>query len=66
MDRRKTMEIEKKDHAQRKLGASDMHKLMTRPKRLEKIIGRGNLGETQVSMLRTMHRRNRKMQRNGS
>jgi Transglycosylase SLT domain/FHA domain len=57
-----TMEIEKKI-MHKKLGASDMHKLMKDPKRLEKIIGRGNLGETQVSMLRTMHGANRKMQR---
>ena len=40
-----------------------MHKLMKDPKRLDKIISRGNLGETQVSMLRTMHGANRKMQR---
>lgn len=47
----------------KKMGASDMHDLMKDPKRLDKIIGRGNLGETQVSMLRTMHGAHNKSQR---
>jgi pSer/pThr/pTyr-binding forkhead associated (FHA) protein len=61
-DPSQTMELEKKI-MHKKLGASDLHKLMKDPKRLDKIIGRGNLGQTQVSMLRTMRGANRKMQR---
>ena len=57
-----TVEFEKKI-LHKKMGASDMHDLMKDGKRLDKIIKRGNLGETQVSMLRTMHGANRKMQR---
>jgi Soluble lytic murein transglycosylase and related regulatory proteins (some contain LysM/invasin domains) len=57
-----TMEFEKKI-LHKKMGASDMHDLMKDPKRLNKLIGRGNLGETQVSMLRTMHGAHNKLQR---
>jgi hypothetical protein len=58
----RTREIENKI-MHKKLGAGDMHELMKDGKRLEKIIDRGNLGETQVSMLRSMHGANKKMQR---
>jgi hypothetical protein len=57
-----TVEMENKI-MQKKLGAKDMHELMKDGKRLEKIIDRGNVGETQVSMLRSMHGANKKMQR---
>jgi hypothetical protein len=49
-----TMDMEKKI-LEKKLGASDMHKLMRDGKRLEKIIERGKIGDTQASMLRTAH-----------
>ena len=49
-----TMEMEKKI-LEKKLGTSDMHNLMRDGKRLEKIIGRGNIGQTQASMLRAVH-----------
>ena len=49
-----TMDMEKKI-LEKKLGASDMNKLMRDGKRLEKIIERGKIGDTQASMLRTVH-----------
>lgn len=49
-----TMEMEKKI-LEKKLGTSDMHSLMRDGKRLEKIIDRGNIGQTQASMLRAVH-----------
>ncbi len=49
-----TMEMEKKI-LEKKLGTSDMHNLMRDGKRLEKIIDRGNIGQTQASMLRAVH-----------
>jgi hypothetical protein len=54
-----TMEMEKKI-LEKKLGASDMHMLMKDGKRLEKIIDRGNIGETSASMLRTVHTAHKK------
>jgi hypothetical protein len=55
----RTMEMEKKI-LENKLGASDMHMLMKDGKRLEKIIDRGNIGDTQASMLRTVHTAHKK------
>jgi len=55
----KTMEMEKKI-LDKNLGASDMHNLMKDGKRLERIIDRGNIGDTEVSMLRTVHSAHKK------
>ncbi|HUI91394.1 MAG TPA: transglycosylase SLT domain-containing protein [Chitinivibrionales bacterium] len=57
-----TMDMEKKI-LEKKLGASDMQKLMRDEKRVDKIIERGKISDTQASMLRTAavaHRRSSK------
>jgi len=59
---RGTMEVEKKI-LDKQIGSSDMHKLLKDGKRLDKIIERGNIGETQVGMLRTMQGVHKKSQR---
>jgi|GEM_PF-584056 hypothetical protein len=61
-DSSRTAEFEKKI-MHKKLGSSDLHDLMKDEKRIEKIIDRGNIGQTQASMLRTMHGASKKMQR---
>jgi hypothetical protein len=56
------MQMERKI-LEKNLGASDMHDLMRDGKRLERIIDRGNIGDTQASMLRTVrgaHKRSNK------
>jgi hypothetical protein len=58
----RTVEIERKIIG-KKLEASDLHDLMTDGKRVDKIIERGNIGKTQVAMLRTVHGAGKKMQR---
>jgi hypothetical protein len=58
----RTVELEQKI-LQKKLGASDLHDLMKDGKRVDKIIERGNIGKTQVTMLRTVHGAGKKMQR---
>jgi hypothetical protein len=58
----KTVDIEKKI-INKRLGSSDLHDLMTDGKRLDKIIDRGNIGQTQVAMLRTIQGAGKKMQR---
>jgi hypothetical protein len=55
----RTMEMEKKI-LDKSLGASDMHMLMKDGKCLEKIIDRGNIGQTQAAMLRTVHTAHKK------
>jgi pSer/pThr/pTyr-binding forkhead associated (FHA) protein len=57
-----TMEMEKKI-IEKKMGASDMHKLMGDEDRIEKIINRGKIGQTQAAMLKSVyiaHKRSRK------
>jgi hypothetical protein len=54
-----TMEMEKKI-LDKKFDASDMHHLMRDGKRLEKIIDRGKIGDTEASMLRTAHSAHRR------
>jgi hypothetical protein len=57
-----TLELEQK-LIDKRLGQKDMGKLLKKGDRLEKIISRGNLGETQTSMLRTAFRANKSMRR---
>ena len=57
-----TMEMEKKI-LHKRLGSSDMHKLVKNGERIEKIIGRGNVDEAQANLLRTAHGAYRKSQR---
>ncbi len=47
----------------RSIDSDDMNRLMKQGERLEKIIARGNLGETQIAMLRSAYKANRKMRR---
>ncbi len=61
-DASKTVDLEKKI-INKRLGSSDLHDLMKDGKRLDKIIDRGNIGQTQVAMLRTIHGAGKKMQR---
>ncbi|HAJ80112.1 MAG TPA: hypothetical protein DCO75_10105 [Fibrobacteres bacterium] len=57
----RTIELEKK-FLNKNFGAGDLHDIIKNGKRVEKIIERGNIGQTQVRMLRTMHGAGKKMQ----
>ena len=57
-----TMQFEQK-LVDNNISSAEMQKLMKDGKRLEKILERGELGETQTNMLRTVHRANKSMQR---
>jgi hypothetical protein len=58
----RTVDLEKKI-LNKRLGSSDLHDLMKDGKRLDKIVERGNIGQTQVAMLRTFQGAGKKMQR---
>jgi len=57
-----TSELERK-LVEKELNANDMRDLMKDGERLEKIISHGNLGQTQVGMLRTTYKANRAMRK---
>jgi pSer/pThr/pTyr-binding forkhead associated (FHA) protein len=54
-DASRTMQMEKKIR-ERQINAADMQQLLKNKGRLHKIIDRGNLTDTQVSLLSTMHK----------
>ncbi len=58
----KTVALEKKI-IDKKLGSDELHDLMNDDKRLDKIIERGNINQTQVNMLRSIQGAGKKMQR---
>jgi pSer/pThr/pTyr-binding forkhead associated (FHA) protein len=62
MESSRTQELEQKI-IQKKLGSNDFQELMKDGKRLDKIIDRGNIGQTQASILRNVHGAGKKMQR---
>jgi hypothetical protein len=62
VERSRTVELEQKI-IKKKLEASDLHDLMKDGKRVDKIIERGNIGKTQVTMLRSVHGAGKKMRR---
>jgi pSer/pThr/pTyr-binding forkhead associated (FHA) protein len=57
-----TTEMEQK-LVDRKLGSDDLQKLMKDGKRLERVLERGSLGQTQTNMLRTMYDASRSSRR---
>lgn len=57
-----TVELEQKI-LEKNLDSDDMSELMKKGERLDKIIARGKLGETQASMLRSAYKANRSMRR---
>jgi pSer/pThr/pTyr-binding forkhead associated (FHA) protein len=58
----RTIELERKI-IRKKLETNDLHHLMKDGKRVDKIIERGNIGETQVAMLRSVHGAGKRLQR---
>ena len=57
-----TVELEKK-LINRSVDSEDMNKLLKQGERLEKILARGNLGETQAQMLRSAYKANKSIDR---
>ncbi|MBD3421156.1 MAG: transglycosylase SLT domain-containing protein [Chitinivibrionales bacterium] len=55
-----TMEMERK-LVEKRMDSADMHQLMRSGKRMEKILDRGQLGQTQTGLLRAAYQANRKM-----
>ncbi|MBN1602411.1 MAG: transglycosylase SLT domain-containing protein [Chitinispirillaceae bacterium] len=58
----KTMEFEQKI-LNKNICSEEMQDLMNNDERMEKILARGNLGSTQTSMLRTVHKAHKSMRR---
>jgi hypothetical protein len=57
-----TVELEQK-LIDKSVGQEDMRRLMNQGERLEKIIARGNIGQTQATMLRSVFKANKSMRR---